>query len=166
MLSLPALVKSLSQSLFCILKGHVRVSPEPFPDWPVFLQRKSFLSLWPFCDPPLHLLHVFPVLRTLELDAVLQMESHQSRVEENWIPQPAVCTYYSFGFPYCKCTLLAHVPFYAHWYAQILSAGQIVLCHSMTDHSLILWSFSIHSSPSLYWFWGLSSPRCRTLHFS
>ena len=46
-----------------------------------------------FCGPPLDLLqqvHVFLVLRTPELNAVLQVRSHQSRVEgQNHLSRPA-----------------------------------------------------------------------------
>lgn len=46
-------------------------------------------SLWPPLDSPQQV-HVVLVLRPLELDAVLQVGSHQSKLEvENPLPQPA-----------------------------------------------------------------------------
>ncbi|KAK4825882.1 hypothetical protein QYF61_003156 [Mycteria americana] len=80
-----------------------------------------------FCGPPLdpfQQLHVFHVLRTPELDAVLQVESHQSRVEgQNHLPRPAGHASFdadqdTVGLPGCKRTLLAHVQLFIHQYPQ------------------------------------------------
>ncbi|KAJ7410458.1 hypothetical protein WISP_108075 [Willisornis vidua] len=66
--------------------------------------------------------HVFPMLRTPELDAVLHMGSHQGRVEvQNHLPQSTGHTasdaaqdmFCLLGF---KCTLLAHVQLFIHHY--------------------------------------------------
>ncbi|KAK4829379.1 hypothetical protein QYF61_003719, partial [Mycteria americana] len=71
-----------------------------------------------FCGPPLDSLqqvHVFPVQGTPELDAVLQVGSHQSRVEgQNHLPQPAGLASFdaaqdTVDFLGCKRTLLGHV---------------------------------------------------------
>ncbi|KAK4830027.1 LOW QUALITY PROTEIN: hypothetical protein QYF61_008365 [Mycteria americana] len=74
-----------------------------------FLTGEMFQPSDHFCDPPLDLLqqvHVFPVLRAPELDAVLQMGSHQTQD--------------TVGFLGCKCTLLAHVQLFIHQYPQVL----------------------------------------------
>ncbi|KAK4830254.1 hypothetical protein QYF61_009321 [Mycteria americana] len=82
-----------------------------------------------FRGPPLDLLqqvHVFPVLRAPELDAVLQVGSYQSRVEgQNHLPQPAGHTSFdaaqdTVGLLGCKRTLLAHVQLFIHQYPQVL----------------------------------------------
>ncbi|KAK4823599.1 hypothetical protein QYF61_003799 [Mycteria americana] len=82
-----------------------------------------------FCGPPLDPLqqvHVFPVLRTPELDAVLQVGSHQSRVEgQNHLPRPAGHASFDaaqdmVGLLGCERTLLAHVWLFIHQYLQVL----------------------------------------------
>ncbi|KAK4829013.1 hypothetical protein QYF61_001769 [Mycteria americana] len=82
-----------------------------------------------FCGPPLDTLqqvHVFPVLRTPELDAVLQVGSHQSGAErQNHIPRPAGHTSFDaaqdmVGLLGCECTLSAHVQLFIHQYPQVL----------------------------------------------
>ncbi|KAK4816043.1 hypothetical protein QYF61_011051 [Mycteria americana] len=82
-----------------------------------------------FCGPPLDLLqqvHVFPVLRAPELDAVLQVGSHQSRGEgQDHLPQPTGHASFDaaqdmVGFLGCKRTLLAHVQLFIHQYPQVL----------------------------------------------
>ncbi|KAK4824005.1 hypothetical protein QYF61_009219 [Mycteria americana] len=82
-----------------------------------------------FCGPPLDPLqqvHVFPVLRSPELDAVLQVGSHQSRVEgQNPLPQPAGHAAFdaaqdTVGLVGCERTLLAHVQLFIHQYPQVL----------------------------------------------
>ncbi|KAK4810611.1 hypothetical protein QYF61_007348 [Mycteria americana] len=82
-----------------------------------------------FCGPPLDLfqqVHVFLVLRTPEMDAVLQMGSHHSRAEwQNHLPRPAGHTSFdaaqdTVGFLGCECTLLAHVQLFIHQYPQVL----------------------------------------------
>ncbi|KAK4815928.1 hypothetical protein QYF61_010185, partial [Mycteria americana] len=70
--------------------------------------------------------HVFPVLRAPELDAVLQVGSHQSRVEgQNHIPRPAGHNSFEaaqdvVGFLGSECTLSAHVQLFIHQYPQLL----------------------------------------------
>ncbi|KAK4818015.1 hypothetical protein QYF61_004128 [Mycteria americana] len=82
-----------------------------------------------FRGPPLDLLqqlHVLVVLRTPELDAVLQVGSHQSRAEgQNHLPRPAGHAAFdaaqgTVGFLGCQCTLLAHVQLFIHQYPQVL----------------------------------------------
>ncbi|KAK4826362.1 hypothetical protein QYF61_007956, partial [Mycteria americana] len=75
---------------------------------------------------PLQHVYVFPVLRAPELDAVLQVGSHQSRVEgQNHLPRPAGHASFpaaqdTVGFLGCKRTLLAHVQLVTHQYPQVL----------------------------------------------
>ncbi|KAK4815543.1 hypothetical protein QYF61_003235 [Mycteria americana] len=102
------LVLSL-QALLKILKGCNEVSLEPCllqAEQPQlsqpFLIGEVFHPSDHFCGPPLDLLqqvHVFPVLRAPELDAVLQD---------------------MVGFLGCKRTLLAHVQLFTHQYPQVL----------------------------------------------
>ncbi|KAK4830062.1 hypothetical protein QYF61_008400 [Mycteria americana] len=82
-----------------------------------------------FCGPPLdplQQLHVLLVLRAPELGAVLQVGSHQGRVEgQNHLLQPAGHASFdaaqvTVGFLGCKCTLLAHVQLFIHQYPQVL----------------------------------------------
>ncbi|KAK4823365.1 hypothetical protein QYF61_001713 [Mycteria americana] len=82
-----------------------------------------------FRGPPLDLLqqfHVLFVLRAPELDAVLQVRSHQSRVEgQNHLPRPAGHTSFDaaqdkVGRLGCKRTLPAHVQLFIHQYPQVL----------------------------------------------
>ncbi|KAK4815374.1 hypothetical protein QYF61_001362 [Mycteria americana] len=82
-----------------------------------------------FCGPPLDPLqqvHVLPVLRAPELDAVLQVRSHQTRVEgQNPLPRPAGHASFdaaqdTVGFLGCECTLPAHVQLFIHQYPQVL----------------------------------------------
>ncbi|KAK4822221.1 hypothetical protein QYF61_011862, partial [Mycteria americana] len=70
--------------------------------------------------------HVFPVLRAPELDAVLQVGSHQSGVEgQNHLPRPAGHAAFDaaqdmVGFLGCEHTLQAHVQLFIHQYPQVL----------------------------------------------
>ncbi|KAK4818851.1 LOW QUALITY PROTEIN: hypothetical protein QYF61_020070 [Mycteria americana] len=82
-----------------------------------------------FCGPPLdplQQLHVLLVLRAPELDAVLQVRSHQSRVEgQNHLPRPAGHASFdaaqdTVGLLGCERTLLAHVQLFVHQYPQVL----------------------------------------------
>ncbi|KAK4824943.1 hypothetical protein QYF61_021631, partial [Mycteria americana] len=72
------------------------------------------------------LVHVFPVLRTPELDTVLQVGSHQSRAEgQNHLPRPAGHASFdaaqdAVGLLGCKHTLLSHVQLFIHQYPQAL----------------------------------------------
>ncbi|KAK4824907.1 LOW QUALITY PROTEIN: hypothetical protein QYF61_021422 [Mycteria americana] len=75
---------------------------------------------------PLQQLHVLLVLRAPELEAVLQVGSHQSRVEgQNHLPRPAGHTSFdaaqgTVGLLGCERTLLAHVQLFIHQYPQVL----------------------------------------------
>ncbi|KAK4811172.1 hypothetical protein QYF61_019803 [Mycteria americana] len=140
--------KSLSTFLIrplYVLKGHNKVSPEPgrpSPQSPLLQAEQPQLSQ-PFfigevfqpCDQyPLLLtpglvvvlVHVFLVLGTPKLDAVLQVGSQESGVEgENHLPRPAGHASFdaaqdTIGFLGCECTLLAHVQFFIHQYPQVL----------------------------------------------
>ena len=70
--------------------------------------------------------HVSPVLRTPHLHTVLQVRSHQHRLEgEDHLPSPV--GHVSFdaaqdvvGLLVCKSTLLAHVLLAVHQYLQVL----------------------------------------------
>ncbi|KAK4810127.1 LOW QUALITY PROTEIN: hypothetical protein QYF61_009522, partial [Mycteria americana] len=83
---------------------------------------------WPPLDP-LQQLHALLVLRAPELDAVLQVRSHQSRVEwQNPLPRPAGHASFdaaqdTVGILGCKCTLLAYVQLFVHQYPQVLFCG-------------------------------------------
>ena len=89
---------------------------------------------------PLQHISALLVLRAPEMDAGLQVWSHQRRVEgQNPLLQPA--GHSSFGAAQdtvgtvdCECTLLAHVQLFIHKYAKSFSPGLL----------------SIPSSPSLY----------------
>ncbi|KAK4827388.1 hypothetical protein QYF61_017793 [Mycteria americana] len=108
-----------------------------------------FQPLDHFRGPSLDLLqqlHVLLVLMTPELDAVLQVRSHQSGVEgQNHLPRSAGHASFdaaqdTVGLLGCECTLLAHVRFSSISTPKSFSAGLL----------------SITSSPSL----------CRTLHLA
>ncbi|KAK4828837.1 hypothetical protein QYF61_000894 [Mycteria americana] len=82
-----------------------------------------------FCGPPLdplQQLHVLLVLKTPELDAVLQVGSHQSRVEgQNHLPRPAGHAAFDaaqdmVGLLGCERTLSAHVQLFVHLCPQVL----------------------------------------------
>ncbi|KAK4817094.1 hypothetical protein QYF61_027925 [Mycteria americana] len=119
-----------------VLKGRNKVSPEPSllqakqpqVSQP-FLMGEVFHPSDYFCSlplDPLQQVHVFPVLGTPELDAVLQVGSHQSRAEgQNPLPRPAGhpsfdAAWDTAGFLGCECTLLAHVQLFIHQYPQAL----------------------------------------------
>ncbi|KAK4806259.1 LOW QUALITY PROTEIN: hypothetical protein QYF61_013403 [Mycteria americana] len=98
-----------------VLKSHNKFSAEPSllqAEQPQlsqpFLIGEVFQPSDHFCGPPLdqlQQLHVFPVLRAPELDAVLQLLSHS-----------------------CECTLLSRVQPFIHQYPQVL------LCRAALDH--------------------------------
>ncbi|PKU39851.1 hypothetical protein llap_9848 [Limosa lapponica baueri] len=77
-------------------------------------------------NPTEHLLvHVVPVLRAPELDAVLQVGSHESGVEgQNHLPRPAGHAFDvaqdAVGFLNCKRTLLAYVELLINQHPQVL----------------------------------------------
>ncbi|KAK4816767.1 hypothetical protein QYF61_022765 [Mycteria americana] len=105
----PLTLVLLLQALLKILKGCIKVSPEPSllqAEQPQlsqpFLIGEVLQPSHHFCGPPLDLLqqlHVFPVLRAPELDAVLQD---------------------TVGFLGCEHTLPAHVQLFIHQYPQVL----------------------------------------------
>jgi len=82
-----------------------------------------------FCGPLLDLLqqvHVFPVLRAPQLDAGLQVRSHQSGVEgQNHLLRPAEHTAFdaaqeTVGLLGCKLTLPGHVELLINQQPQVL----------------------------------------------
>ncbi|KAK4828850.1 LOW QUALITY PROTEIN: hypothetical protein QYF61_000907 [Mycteria americana] len=136
-LSLKLLLLVLSQqALLNILEGCYKVSPQPSllqAEQPQLSQPVLVAEvLQPsdhFCGPPLGLLqqlHVLLVLRAAELDAVLQVGSHQSRVEgQNHLPRPAGHAAFdaaqdTVGLLGCERTLSAHVQLFVHLYPQVL----------------------------------------------
>ncbi|KAK4816284.1 hypothetical protein QYF61_014582 [Mycteria americana] len=143
-------------SLKICQKGHSKVSLQPpllQAEQPQLSQPFLIGELFQPSDhlrgpplDPLQQLHVFLVLRTPELDAVLQVESHQSGVEgQNHFPQPAGHTSLdaaqdTVGLLGCERTLPAHVQLFIHQYPpRSFSAGLL----------------SIPSSPSQYEYRGL-----------
>ncbi|KAK4827196.1 hypothetical protein QYF61_015224 [Mycteria americana] len=91
--------------------------------------KRGVPSSYHFCGPPLdpiQQVHVLPVLRAPELDTVLQVGSHQSRVEGwNHFPRPAGHASFdaaqdTVGLLGCECTLLAPVQLFVHQYPQVL----------------------------------------------
>ncbi|KAK4810670.1 hypothetical protein QYF61_007470 [Mycteria americana] len=135
-LSLKPLLLVLSQqALLKILEGCYKVSPEPSLlqaeqpqlSQPVFVGEVLQPSDH-FCGPPLdplQQLHVL-VLRAPELDAVLQVRSHQSRAEwQNHLPRPAGHASFdaaqdTVGLLGCERTSLTHVQLFIHQYPQVL----------------------------------------------
>ncbi|GAB0180669.1 cAMP-dependent protein kinase inhibitor alpha [Grus japonensis] len=67
-----------------------------------------------------------PEVRTPELDVVLQVGSHESRIEgQNHLPRPAGHASFhaaqdTIGFLGCKCTLPAHVQLFVYQYPYVL----------------------------------------------
>ena len=106
------------------------------------LTGKVLHSFDHFCCPPLDTLQqvkIPPVLRTEQLDTLLQMRSHQHRVEgQDHFPQPADhapldAAQDTVGFLGCEGTLLAHVQLAIHHYFQVIYGG---LCFIFTFTSL------------------------------
>ena len=68
--------------------------------------------------------HISPIMKTPNLDTVLQVRPHQCRVEGQYhLPQPAGHTSFDaaqdmVGFLGCEGTLLAHVQLAVHWYPE------------------------------------------------
>ncbi|KAK4830572.1 hypothetical protein QYF61_011750 [Mycteria americana] len=99
---------------------------------PVILAPKGEEVLQPSdrpCGPPLDSLqqvHVLLMLGAPELNAVLQVGSHESRVQgENHFPQPADHASFdaaqdTVGFLGCKCTLPAHVELLINQQPQVI----------------------------------------------
>jgi len=119
------------------------------------LVGEVFHSVDHFCGPTLHVLQqvcVSPVQSTLHLDAVLQVRPHQHREErQDHLPWPTGHTSFdaaqhTVGFLGYKGTLLAHVQFPIPQYPPKSFLGGL---------------YSILSTPSLYWQWGLPWPRCK-----
>ncbi|KAK4810205.1 hypothetical protein QYF61_011799 [Mycteria americana] len=119
-----------------VLEGCYEVSPQPSllqaeqpqPSQHV-LVGEVLQPAGHFHGPPLDLLqqvHVFPVLRAPELDAVLQVGSHQSRVEgQNPLPRPAGhaavdAAQDTVGLLGCERALWAHVQLFIHQHPQVL----------------------------------------------
>ncbi|KAK4829425.1 hypothetical protein QYF61_004300 [Mycteria americana] len=148
---------SLVLSQQALLKSCNKVSPEPFIlqaeqpqlSQPV-LMGEVFQPSDHFCGPPLDLfqqVHVFPVLRTPEVDAILQVGSHQNGVEgQNHLPQPADHASFdaaqdTVGVLGCEHTLLAHVQLFVqlfiHQHPQVL-LGRAALHHFIPQPVLIL----------------------------
>ncbi|KAK4825745.1 LOW QUALITY PROTEIN: hypothetical protein QYF61_002184 [Mycteria americana] len=141
----------LQQAPLETLEGCYKVSPQPS-----LLQAEQPQLSQPvlvgevlqpsghFCGPPLdplQQLHVLLVLRTPELDAVLQVGSHQSRAEgQNPLPRPAGHASFdaaqdAVGFLHCECTLSAHVQLFIHQYPQGL-LHRAALDHIIPDDVL------------------------------
>jgi len=111
-----------------ILQGHNEVSPQPSlfrAEQGQFVQpilvEDVLQSLEYFHGPPLYplqKLHIFPVLGSPDLEAVLQLGTHKGRVEgDNHFPCPASHsssdgTQDIIGFPGCRRTLLSQVVFH------------------------------------------------------
>ena len=91
-----------------------------------------WLLLWPPLDP-LQQAHVFPVLRAPELDAGLQVGSHQCGAEgQNHLPRPAGHAAFDaaqdmVGLLGCERRLLACVQLFIHWYPQAFLGVDITL---------------------------------------
>jgi len=106
--------------------------------------------------PPLDLLqlHVVLVLRALELDAVLQVGSHKSRVEgQNQLLHLAGhtslhATQDMIGLLGCKYTLLARIESFINPHSQILLLRAALKPFSAQPVSVL----------------GIAPPRCRNLH--
>ncbi|KAK4829697.1 hypothetical protein QYF61_006072 [Mycteria americana] len=106
-----------------LLKGRNKVSPQPS-----LLQVEQPQLSQPFFIPSSGptLVHIFPELRTPELHAVLQVGSHQNRVEgQNHLPQPAGhasldAAQDTVGLLGCECSLVAHGQLFIHQYPHIL----------------------------------------------
>ncbi|KAK4815575.1 LOW QUALITY PROTEIN: hypothetical protein QYF61_004092 [Mycteria americana] len=126
-----------------VLKGHNKVSPkssllqaeQPQLSQPVLVGEVLQPSDH-FRGPPLNpiqQIHVL-VLRAPELDAVLQVRSHQSGVEgQNHLPRPAGHASFdaardTVGLLGCERTLSAHVQLFIHQYLQVL------FCRAALDH--------------------------------
>ena len=88
------------------------------------LQPSDHLSGPPL--EPLQELHILPVVGVPDLDAVLQMGPHKSRVEGYYhLPLTAGLSFFNaaqdtVGLPGCKRTLLAHVQLLVHQDPKVL----------------------------------------------
>jgi len=124
--SCPVRTSLAERSALDVLKGCYKVSPQPSllqTEQPQLSQPvlvgEVFQPSDHFCGlslDPFQQVHVFPVLKAPELDAGLQVGSHQIRAEEgqNRLPQPAGHPAFdaaqdATGLLGCKCTFLAHV---------------------------------------------------------
>ncbi|KAK4825361.1 hypothetical protein QYF61_026880 [Mycteria americana] len=130
--------------LLKILEGFNKVSPQPSLLQAEQPQLSQPVLVGEVLQPsdhfhgppldPLQQLHVLLVLRAPELDAVLQVGSHQSRVEgQNHLPRPAGHAAFDaaqdrVGLLGCEHTLLGHVQLFIYQYSQIL------LCRAALNH--------------------------------
>ncbi|KAK4815509.1 LOW QUALITY PROTEIN: hypothetical protein QYF61_003067, partial [Mycteria americana] len=129
---------TLSTSLLKRPKSALRKSKVPVLLTPLAASPREVLQPSDhFCCPPLDPLQQLPVLLVLrapELDAILQVRSHQSGVEgQNHLPRPAGHASFDaaqdmVGLLGCEHTLLAHVQLFVHQYPQVLS------CRAALDH--------------------------------
>ncbi|KAK4816374.1 hypothetical protein QYF61_016278 [Mycteria americana] len=128
-LSQQALIKSLTERPLIRSPRSLLFSRLNNPNSQPLLIGEVFQPPDHFCGPPLDPLqqvHVFPVLRAPELDAVLQVGSHQSRGEgQNHLPRPAGHASFdaaqdTVGFLGCERTLLARIQPFIHQYPQVL----------------------------------------------
>ena len=93
--------------------------------------------------------HVSPVLRTLHLDAVLQVKSQQHRVEgQDSLPHPSGHTSFdraqdTGGFLICDSTLLAHVQLPTHEYSQVFFGRAALNCF-IPQFALVMGIASTH----------------------
>jgi len=130
-----------------------------------------FLSSDHVCSPLLDLLqqvHVFLVLGTPRLDAVLQLGCRETGLQgENRLPRPVGHATFDaaqgvVGFLDCKHTLMAHVQFFIHQYSQVLLSWaalnpfipQPLLIHwvalyQVQDPALGLELHEVHTGPPL-----------------
>jgi len=125
------------------LKPSLFQAEQPQLTQPILVEE-VFHPLDNFYGPPLNALqqvHVSPVLRTLHLDAVLQVRPHQCSAEEqDHLPCPGGHAAFdvaqdAIGFLGCKGTLLADAPPALCKYPQVLSSRAVL-------HPYI---------PNLYW---------------
>ena len=131
-----------------VLEGPKKVSLEPSllqAEQPQlsqpFLIGEVFQPSYHFCGPsldPLQQLHIFPMLRALELDAGLQVGYHQSREEgQNPLPRPAGHAAFDaaqdmVGLLGWECTLVAHVQLFIPQYPQVLLCRATLHIHIQT----------------------------------
>ncbi|KAK4823530.1 hypothetical protein QYF61_003039 [Mycteria americana] len=153
------------QALLKILEGCNKVSPEPSllqAEQPQlsqpFFRGEVFHPSDHFCGPPLDPLqevHVFPVLRAPELDAVLQVGSDQSRVEgQNHLPRPdghaaLDAAQGTVGILGCEHTLPAHVQLFIHQYPQPILIVGLALTQVQDPALGLVEPHEVHTGPLL-----------------
>ncbi|KAK4818782.1 hypothetical protein QYF61_019128, partial [Mycteria americana] len=143
-----------------VLEGCYKVSSEPSLlqaeqpqlSQPVFIGEVLQPSDH-FCGPSLDSLqqvHVLLMLGAPEQDAVLQVGSHESRVEgENHLPRPPGHACFDavqdkVGFVGCKCTLPGHVELLINQHAQVLLL-RAALNPFSTQPVFVLWIVPTHA---------------------